>query len=112
MLDGVRELLFPVTKEERDEERMVYSRRDELRGKGGGDRTGTTDSGIEQGKRSPEWFDDIEERVEENAERSRENKMYLARMDYRTVWIMRILIGIGAAILGGLMVELFQIPME
>lgn len=46
------------------------------------------------GPRSEYWFEHIEQSVDENSKRSRENKLILSRLDLRTTWIMRILLAI------------------
>lgn len=57
--------------------------------------------GIEAGERSERWFDRIEQETVENRKMSNENKNLLMRMDYRTIWIARLLLGVVAAIIAG-----------
>lgn len=52
--------------------------------------------GEDDGK-SDYWYDRQEEEINQNAERSRKNEMMLSRLDYRTVWIMRILVSVATA---------------
>lgn len=69
--------------------------------RGGGDGDGNKSKGV----RSEFWHNTIANRVEENKDRSVENKRYLMRLDYRTVWIMRILTGLTVALLGTVITE-------
>lgn len=50
--------------------------------------------GIEPGKRPPSWYERIESRTKDNAKRGIENSKLLGVLDYRTVWITRLLTGI------------------
>ena len=67
------------------------------------DVTNTTDDidnsrSIEAGKRTERWFAKLEERTKQNRQRSIQNKNLAQRIDYRTVWIARILVGLLATL--------------
>lgn len=70
-------------------EEEVQQGTEEVRGDGG-----ESNEGPMSEKRSKYWFEHIEKTVENNAERSRKNKMILNRIDLRSTWIMRILLAI------------------
>jgi len=53
---------------------------------------------IEAGKRTERWFAKLEERTKQNRQRSIQNKNLAQRIDYRTVWIARILVGLLATL--------------
>lgn len=52
------------------------------------------------------WLDKIESKVDSNRERSLDNRYYLARLDYRTVWIIRLLVALTATIAGAVMIDI------
>lgn len=54
------------------------------------------------GNKSERWYDNLEEKISNNHKRSIENRMMLERIDFRTVWLMRIVIGISIAIVARL----------
>lgn len=58
------------------------------------------------GKRGEYWYDQMEEKTVENAERSIENEMVLSNIDLRTTWIMRILIGLIITVLASYVTQL------
>ena len=62
--------------------------------------------GITMGQRTERWFQRIETNTNENTERSMENKNILMRMDYRTIWIARLILGLTVTIIGGLATKL------
>lgn len=62
--------------------------------------------GIAPGKRPEYWFERADIRSRENYKRSIQNESYLKRLDYRTVWIMRILTGLTVYLLGALVLQL------
>jgi len=60
------------------------------------------------------WYDKIEDTVEENEERSVNNSNVIRRLqfkldtvDYRTVWVMRILTGVLFAIIADMIIKTF-----
>lgn len=61
---------------------------------------------IEAGRRSPRWYERTENIVKENRDRSIQNKRLLERVDYRTVWIARLIIGLLITILGGILAQI------
>lgn len=67
---------------------------------------GPPDETIEAGQRAPHWFERIENMVEENRDRSIQNKNLLDQIDIRTVWIARILVGLLATVVGGTILQL------
>lgn len=75
---------------------------------GSGDNRGTEESEfpkIDPGVRSPRWFERIDQTTEENRKRSMQNKNLLERVDYRTVWIARLLVALMASLLGFVIVD-------
>lgn len=64
---------------------------------------------IEAGKRSERWFERIDDQVENNRKQSIENSNYLARLDYRTVWIIRLLVGLVCTVLGGIILQVLPL---
>jgi hypothetical protein len=56
--------------------------------------------GIDPGVRAPGWYERIEAEVKENSKQARRNEKRLVRLDYRTVWILRLLAAM-VTILGG-----------
>lgn len=66
-----------------------------------------TNDMIEPGQRSSRWFDRMEQISEDNRKRSIENQKLLMRMDFRTVWIARILTALLAALGAGLFLQFF-----
>lgn len=71
-------------------------------GNGDGDDDDGEDNGrppIEAGRRSEYWFEKIDEKAKENYKRSIRNESYLKRLDYRTVWIARILTGVAVSLI-------------
>lgn len=62
---------------------------------------------IEAGKRAPHWYDRIGTLVEENEQRSIENQKLLYRLDFRTVWIARLLLAVIASLLATILTQLF-----
>lgn len=67
------------------------------------------DEGIEPGLRSERWLEMMESDIGENTDRSIRNENLLKRLDWRTVWIVRALIGIFVSIVGGGFIELFLV---
>lgn len=65
---------------------------------------------IEAGQRTSRWFERIENKVDQNRARSVNNREMLGQIDIRTVWIARILVGMLATILGGLIMQTYFIP--
>lgn len=60
---------------------------------------------IDAGKRSPRWFERIEQTAEENRNRSTTNQKLLERLDTRTVWIARLILGILITVIGGVILQ-------
>lgn len=67
------------------------------------------DEGIEPGLRSERWLEMMESDIEENTDRSIRNENLLKRLDWRTVWIVRALMGIFVSIVAGGFLELFVV---
>ena len=61
--------------------------------------------GIEPGRRTPRWYERMEEMVQQNRKRSVQNRNLLDQIDLRTVWIARILVAILATVLGGIILQ-------
>lgn len=59
------------------------------------------ENSIPQGKRTERWFSAVEREIEENERRTLENQKMLTRLDLRTVWIMRLLVGVLISVLSG-----------
>lgn len=111
MLEQLRDLLYPV--DERDH-RLTDKDGVEANEQSKGGKDLAPDGNGEYsnaGARTDRWFSYIEERVDENTERSRQNQMYLSRMDYRTVWIMRLLLGVLTALVVGLVGQFLGVPL-
>lgn len=96
LADQLKELLFQIDEEKLEREVESSEPEDDfLRGGSGGRKSYSEDEDESlSGDRSEYWYEQIESKAEENAKRSRENKLILNRLDLRTTWIMRILIGI------------------
>lgn len=62
---------------------------------------------IDAGKRSPRWFERMEAVTEENRKRSIQTRNLVERVDFRTVWIARLLIALLASILAALALQLY-----
>lgn len=78
--------------------------------RGGGSSDSSTDGTgptMEAGKRSPHWYERMGQVTEDNRTRSIENQKLLHRLDYRTVWIARLIIGLLISLIGGGIIELF-----
>jgi len=67
----------------------------------------------DKAKRPEYWYDKIEDTVEENEDRSKRNTNLLNKLlfktdtvDYRTVWIMRVLIAIFMAIVADVIIKM------
>lgn len=79
--------------------------------RGGGNKPTSWDGGeedskkIEAGKRTNRWYNRVERIAEENRKRSIQNRNYLARLEWRTVWIVRLLIATIGTVLGGVAVQ-------
>lgn len=61
---------------------------------------------IPAGKRTEQWFEEIEGKVDDNEQRSQKNENYLVRIDYRTVWIIRLLVAVMATVIGGIILQI------
>jgi hypothetical protein len=96
---GPTALFFKVS--EKDKEDAVEMTEEEKNRKENGGKENKIRGSIPAGRRSENWFSDIEDQVEENRKRASENETYLVRLDYRTVWIMRLLIAVLAAVIAG-----------
>lgn len=66
---------------------------------------GEVSNAIEPGKRSPRWYERIDQITRENRDRSVQNQKLLERVDMRTVWIARLLIGLLVTILGTVIIQ-------
>lgn len=60
---------------------------------------------LEAGKRPSSWYERMEQRTEENRKRSINNEKMLSNVDLRTVWIMRLVVGLLVTILGAVIVS-------
>lgn len=109
----LRQILFTTSVEE-----INYTMDDEKRNPTGNDESvestdftrssadgGDNPNTIEAGKRSPRWYERIENVTSENRDRSVQNQQLLERVDMRTVWIARLLIGLLVTVIGGVILQ-------
>lgn len=79
----------------------------------GGERRDGPDRSIERKNTGYQdrWIDGLEGSVDDNEKRSIENRVMLERIDFRTVWLMRIVVGVGVALLTrALVIDLGLMP--
>lgn len=77
-----------------------------MRGNSDTDDTDDSPPQMEAGRRGPEWYDWMSNLAQKNRERSIDNQKLLYRLDYRTVWIARLLTGILLTVIGGYILTL------
>lgn len=65
---------------------------------------------VPAGQRAERWFERIEHNVKQNRKKSRQNFNRLERMDFRTVWIARLLLAVFGTVLGGVVLQLVIMP--
>lgn len=100
----LKRLLFPMSDEDIESEREDELRQDFARG---GASDGGNSSGIEEGSRSENWYDEIDDQVDENTKMTYSNNKRIAVIDERTAIIVRILLGILITFIGGVVVWAF-----
>lgn len=100
---GFSALMFRMTEEDAGEGVEMDERPDEERGSREDNFPGHS---MAAGKRSNSWYDKIEQQVEENRKKTRSNENYLVRLDYRTVWIIRLLVAVLGTVVGGIIINL------
>lgn len=99
----IRRLLYPMSDDDIQSEREKELKDDFERG-GGSSRP----KGPESGKRarSDQWYDDIDQQVDENTAMTYSNNKRIAVIDERTAIMMRIMLGTLLAVGGGVAVWL------
>lgn len=80
----------------------------ETSGVGGGGAADDAGS-VAAGARAETWFQRIEDEVRENMRRSRRNYNRLERLDFRTVWIARLIVGVLVTVIGGIILQIILV---
>lgn len=105
----LRRLFFPMSEEDacRGTDEINMSSDDEKLPNGGGEEGRESESSkLKAGKRSEHWFERVQEEVKENRKRSIKNQNYLTTLDYRTAWIMRVLVALLGTIISAVIAQI------
>lgn len=72
--------------------------------------TQENDEYIEAGERSERWYNRIERKVQENTNQTQENNNLLTVVDFRTIWIARLLLGILGSVMSYIIAQQILFP--
>lgn len=65
---------------------------------------------IEAGERSERWYERMERKVRENTKQTQENNNLLTVVDFRTIWIARLLLGVLASVVSYIIAQQILFP--
>lgn len=65
---------------------------------------------IEAGERSERWYSRMERKVRENTEQTQENHNLLTVVDFRTIWIARLLLGVLGSVMSYIIAQQILFP--
>lgn len=65
---------------------------------------------IEAGERSERWYQRMERKVQDNTQKTNENNNLLTVLDFRTIWIARLLLAVLGSILSFIIAQQLLFP--